>query len=195
MKRFITITLILAFYFVGISFAQKNRIILGDEQTELYIPLLKNKRVALFSNHTGVVNNKHILDLLIENGVKPVAVFSPEHGFRGEASAGENVKNDVDSKTGVKILSLYGGKTKLDAQTMNKFDIVIADIQDVGLRFYTYYITLCRIMDAAALHNKEVIILDRPNPNGHIVDGPILNMKYRSGIGKLPIRRIICEFL
>lgn len=169
-------------------FAAAQRVIMGDEQTELYLPILKNKRVAIFSNHTGMVGDKHLLDLLLEKGVNVVAIFSPEHGFRGDADAGEHVSSSVDSKTGVPILSLYDGKEKRPSETsMRKFDILIVDIQDVGLRFYTYYVTMCQLMDACAQYNRKVLLLDRPNPNGHYVDGPILDMKYKSGVGGLPI--------
>ena len=163
-------------------------VIVGAEQTEAYFPLLKGKRIALFSNHTGMVKDKHLLDILIENHFNVVAVFSPEHGFRGDAGAGEHVSSSVDSKTGVAILSLYDGNTgKPSAGSMNKFDLLIVDIQDVGLRFYTYYISMVKLMDACAEHHKKMIILDRPNPNGFYVDGPILDMKYKSGVGWLPI--------
>lgn len=168
--------------------AQKDRVILGDEQTSEYFPLLKDKRIAIFSNHTGMIGDKHLLDILLENKLNAVAIFSPEHGFRGDADAGEHVSSSVDSKTGVPILSLYDGKLgKPSAASMRKFDILIVDIQDVGLRFYTYYASMCRLMDACAEYNKKVLILDRPNPNGHYVDGPILDMKHKSGVGWLPI--------
>lgn len=168
--------------------AQTDRIILGDEQTSEYFPILKDKRIAIFSNHTGMIGDKHLLDVLLENKFNVVAIFSPEHGFRGNADAGEHVSSSVDSKTGVPILSLYEGKDKKPSKaSMQKFDILIVDIQDVGLRFYTYYITMCRLMDVCAEYNKKVLLLDRPNPNGHYVDGPILDMKYKSGVGWLPI--------
>ena len=168
--------------------AQKERVILGDEQTSEYFPILKNKRIAIFSNHTGMVGNKHVLDILLENKFNVVAIFSPEHGFRGDADAGEHVSSSVDKKTGVPILSLYDGKLgKPSDASMRKFDILIVDIQDVVLRFYTYYASMCRLMDVCAEYNKKVLILDRPNPNGFYVDGPILDMKYKSGVGWLPI--------
>lgn len=168
--------------------AQQERVIIGAEQTQAYLPLLKNQRVALFSNHTGMVGDKHLLDLLLENQVDVVAIFSPEHGFRGDADAGEYVSSSVDKKTGVPILSLYDGKSgKPSEASMRKFDLLIVDIQDVGLRFYTYYASMVRLMDACAGANRKMLILDRPNPNGHYVDGPILNMKYKSGVGWLPI--------
>lgn len=168
--------------------AQEGRVILGDEQTSEYLPLLKGKRIAIFSNHTGMIGDKHLLDVLLENKVNVVAIFSPEHGFRGNADAGEHVKSSVDEKTGVPILSLYDGKVGRPSDSnMKKFDLLIVDIQDVGLRFYTYYASMCRLMDACALFDREVLILDRPNPNGHYVDGPILDMQYKSGVGWLPI--------
>ena len=135
-----------------------------------------------------MVGDKHLLDILLENEFNVVAIFSPEHGFRGNADAGEHVSSSVDKKTGVPILSLYDGKDKKPSEaSMRKFDILVIDIQDVGLRFYTYYITMCRLMDACAEYNRKVLLLDRPNPNGHYVDGPILDMKYKSGVGWLPI--------
>ncbi|MBP7294265.1 MAG: DUF1343 domain-containing protein, partial [Bacteroides sp.] len=144
--------------------------------------------IAVFSNHTGMIGNKHTIDVLLENKLNVVAIFSPEHGFRGNADAGEHVSSSVDSKTGVPILSLYDGKAgKPSEESMRKFDVLLVDIQDVGLRFYTYYISMVKLMDACAEYNRKMIILDRPNPNGHYVDGPILDMKYKSGVGWLPI--------
>ena len=161
---------------------------LGDEQTEIYLPLLQGKRVALFSNHTGIAGKQHVLDLLIQNQVNVTAIFSPEHGFRGTADAGEHVSSSVDSQTGVPILSLYDGNKKGPSEeSMNQFDILVVDIQDVGLRFYTYYITMIQLMSCCAEKEKPVIILDRPNPNIHYVDGPILDMSLKSGVGGLPI--------
>lgn len=184
-KTFITL-LILG---IGIAtLAQSSPVILGAEQTKAYLPILKNKRVALFSNHTGMVGDKHTLDILIENKVNVVAIFSPEHGFRGTADAGEHVSSSVDEKTGVPILSLYDGDSRRPSEAnIRKFDILVVDIQDVGLRFYTYYISMVRLMDACAEFNRKILILDRPNPNGFYVDGPILDMKYKSGVGWLPI--------
>ena len=168
--------------------ANQNRVIVGAEQTNVYLHLLKNKRIAIFSNHTGMIGNKHLLDVLLENKINVVAIFSPEHGFRGNADAGEHVSSSVDSKTGVPILSLYDGKLgRPSEESMRKFDLLIVDIQDVGLRFYTYYASMVRLMDACAEYNRKMLILDRPNPNGHYVDGPILDMKYKSSVGWLPI--------
>lgn len=168
--------------------AKQSRVIVGAEQTNDYLPILKNKRIAIFSNHTGMVGNKHLLDVLLENKINVVAIFSPEHGFRGNADAGEHVSSSVDQKTGVPILSLYDGQLgKPSEDSMRKFDLLIVDIQDVGLRFYTYYASMVRLMDVCAEYNRKMLILDRPNPNGHYVDGPILDMKYKSGVGWLPI--------
>ena len=165
------------------------RVVTGDEQFERYLPIIAGRRVALFSNHTGLVGSRHLVDCLVERGVNVTAIFSPEHGFRGRADAGAKVEDEVDDLTGVPILSLYGtdSQKNLGQEAMQKFDVLLVDIQDVGLRFYTYYITMCHLMDACARTGRDVVILDRPNPNGHYVDGPVLDMKLRSGVGYLPI--------
>ena len=163
-------------------------VIVGAERTSDYFSLLKGKQIALFSNHTGMVGDKHLLDVLVENQLNVTAIFSPEHGFRGDAGAGDRVASSVDPKTGVPILSLYDGNLgRPSDESMQKFDILIVDIQDVGLRFYTYYVTMVKLMDVCAEYNKKVLLLDRPNPNGHYVDGPILDMQYKSGVGWLPV--------
>lgn len=160
----------------------------GAEMTDEYIPLLKGKKVALLSNHTGMVGNEHSLDVMLKKGVNVTTIFSPEHGFRGKADAGEHVSSGVDSKTGIPIASLYDGKTRSPKKSvMDNIDIIVVDIQDVGLRFYTYYCTMVDLMNAAAKFGKSFMVLDRPNPNGMYVDGPILDMKYESGVGRLPI--------
>src|SRR5690554_2492357 len=145
----------------------------GAERTESYLPLLRGKRVAVMSNQTGRVGDEHLVDLLVRNGVELVGIFSPEHGFRGTADAGEHVASSVDEKTGIPVWSLYGsGSGKPSAEKMKEFDVLLFDMQDVGLRFYTYYISMMRLMDACAEHNKKMIVLDRPNPNGMYIDGP-----------------------
>ena len=211
------------------------RVVLGDERFEEYQPLLQGKRVAVFSNQTGIVGDKvtgskladalaeyggcfprkrvdeislipftepsvpggkieygqHIVDALIEKGVDVKAIFSPEHGFRGNADAGEHVSSSVDEKTGVEILSLYEKGSRVPSkEKTDKFDVLVIDIQDVGLRYYTYYITMHHLMEACARDGKKVIILDRPNPNGFYVDGPVLDMKFKSGVGWLPITTV-----
>ena len=167
---------------------QQKPIKVGAERTEEYLPNLAQKRVAVLANHTAMVGEQHLVDLLVEQGVNLVGIFSPEHGFRGGADAGEHVKNSVDEKTGVPIWSLYDGNAKRPSDDkMQAFDLLIVDMQDVGLRFYTYYISMVRMIDACADFDREVIVLDRPNPNGMYVDGPVLDMKYKSGVGWLPI--------
>lgn len=178
----------LLFFSSVVCFAQDRMVKVGAACTEEYFPLLQGKRIAVFSNHTGMVGKEHTVDLLKRSGFNIVAIFSPEHGFRGTADAGEHVAGSIDPKTGIPIRSLYDGKNgKPSAESIRSFDWLVVDIQDVGLRFYTYYISMVKLMDACAEEGKKVLILDRPNPNGHYVDGPILDMKYKSGVGWLPI--------
>lgn len=166
----------------------QDSIIVGAEVTDAYFHLIKNKRVAVMTNQTGIVGNEHLVDMLIREGMNVVGIFSPEHGFRGTADAGEHVASSVDEKTGIPIWSLYGsGSGKPTADKINEFDILLFDLQDVGLRFYTYYASMARLMDACSEHGKKMIVLDRPNPNGMYVDGPLLDMKHKSGVGWLPI--------
>lgn len=163
-------------------------VIVGAARTSLYVPLLQGKRIALLSNQTGVVGDRHVLDIMLEKGLQVTTIFSPEHGFRGKADAGEHVSSSVDEKTGIPIASLYDGKSYMpSSQTMQQFDVIVTDIQDVGLRFYTYYVTMVNLMDAAATYGKEFVVFDRPNPNIMTVDGPLLDMKLKSGVGRLPI--------
>jgi uncharacterized protein YbbC (DUF1343 family) len=159
----------------------------GADQTEKYFSYLKNKRVALLANPTTIVGKKHLVDSLLASGINVVKVFGPEHGFRGNASAGVVVKDEKDLATGVKVVSLYGAKRKPTSEDLSDVDIMIFDIQDVGCRFYTYINVLSHIMEACAENGKELLILDRPNPNGYLVDGPILDMRLKSGIGMYPI--------
>lgn len=165
----------------------KSNILTGAEQTDKYIPYLKNKRVAILANPTTIIGKKHLIDSLVLREINIVKVFGPEHGFRGNASAGIKVADEKDPTTGIKIISLYGAKRKPSKQDLSDVDIVIFDIQDVGCRFYTYINVLRYIMEACSENNKEVLILDRPNPNGYLVDGPVLDMRLQSGIGQFPI--------
>lgn len=166
----------------------ETRIITGAERTELYFPLIEGKRIAVMCNQTGMLGSEHLVDLLIRNDFNVVGIFSPEHGFRGTADAGELVASSIDKKTGTPIWSLYGNISgKPSADKIKEFDVLLFDLQDVGLRFYTYYISMMRLMDACSEHEKKMIVLDRPNPNGMYVDGPILDMKHKSGVGWLPI--------
>ena len=162
-------------------------IITGADQTELYVPYLQGKRIGILANPTTIIGKKHLVDSLLKRGIKIVKVFGPEHGFRGNASNGTKVANEVDSATGISIISLYGAKRKPTAADLADIDLMIFDIQDVGCRFYTYINILRDVMEGCAENNKELLILDRPNPNGYLVDGPILDMKNKSGIGQFPI--------
>jgi uncharacterized protein YbbC (DUF1343 family) len=159
----------------------------GADQTEKYLPYLKGKRVAILANQTSIIGNRHLVDSLQSRGVNIVKVFGPEHGFRGNASAGVEVSDEKDQKTGIPIISLYGKKNKPTKEDLADVDIVIYDVQDVGVRFYTNINALSRLMEACAESKKELMILDRPNPNAYLIDGPVLDMKYRSGIGMFPI--------
>ncbi len=182
-------TLLLILLFSASVFAQ-NEIPLkvGAERTDLYFPLLTGKRVAVMTNQTGIAGNEHLVDMLVRHRFNIVGIFSPEHGFRGTADAGEHVPNSIDEKTGIPIWSLYdSGSGKPSPDKMKQFDVLLFDLQDVGLRFYTNYASMARLMDACAEHGKKMIVLDRPNPNGFYVDGPILDMKHKSGVGWLPI--------
>ena len=162
----------------------KKEILPGAYQSEKYIPLLLNKRVGVFTNHTAIINKKHLIDTLLAQGIHIQKIFTPEHGLRGTADAGEETKDGNDPKTGIKIVSLYGKKYGPDAADLEDIDILVFDIQDVGTRFYTYISSLQYFMEAAKENNKPLIILDRPNPNGHYVDGPVLEKPFASFVGK-----------
>ena len=226
MKNLIVLFALLASLTVSAAPCRQGKVTLGDERFGEYIPSLEGKRVAVFSNHSGIVGDKvkgsrladdvrkhgitdknslipflepsepggtieygpHLVDVLLEKGVDVRGIFSPEHGFRGTADAGENVASSRDEKTGIEILSLFEkGSNRPGKDKMDKFDVLLVDIQDVGLRYYTYYISMLHLMDVCAAYGKKVIVLDRPNPNGFYVDGPVLDMKYKSGVGALPI--------
>lgn len=175
--------------FTWISTVAHAQIIPAAEKMHQYLPLLKDKKVAVCGNHTSMVKETHLVDTLIASGVNVVAIFCPEHGFRGEAEAGAHIKSSVDAKTGLPIISLYGSNRKPKAEQMKGIDLIIFDIQDVGCRFYTYISTLHYVMEAAAENNVTVFIFDRPNPNGYFVDGPVLEPKYKSFVGmhKVPV--------
>ncbi len=175
------------FGFCQMSFAQnldKNCFKTGADRPELYLPLLKNKTIGVVTNQTGLMKDKTFLvDFLVKNDVKIKSIFAPEHGFRGDADAGEYVKNGVDTKTGIPIVSLYGSNKKPKPDQLKGIDIVLFDIQDVGVRFYTYISTLTYVMEAAAENNIEVIVLDRPNPHDGYIDGPVLKNQWKSFVG------------
>jgi len=156
----------------------------GADRPELYLPLLKNKTIGIVTNQTGLLQDKtHLVDFLVKNNVKIKTIFAPEHGFRGNADAGEKVKNGVDIKTGIPIVSLYGPNKKPKPEQLKGIDIVVFDIQDVGVRFYTYISTLTYLMEAGAENNVEIMVLDRPNPHDGYIDGPVLKKKWESFVG------------
>ena len=169
------------------SLSNNNQIITGADRTEEYLPYLKGKRIAIMANPTSIIGEKHLVDSLQSLGVEIVKVFGPEHGFRGNVGAGVHVKDEIDNKTGIPIVSLYGAKRKPSKEDLENVDLLIYDLQDVGCRFYTNINALVRLMEACHENNLELLILDRPNPNGYLIDGPVLDMKYKSGIGQFPI--------
>ncbi len=169
------------------SIDNKSKIITGADQTDKYFSLIEGKRVAVVVNQTSIIGNKTLVDSLVARGINIVKIFGPEHGFRGNASAGVSVENGVDTKTGIPAISLYGKHDRPSDKELEDVDIILFDIQDVGVRFYTYMNTLQFVMEAAAANKKTVLILDRPNPNAFYIDGPILDPKYKSGIGIQPI--------
>ncbi len=159
----------------------------GAEQPDFYLPALKNKRIALVVNNTSLINSTHLADSLLKLNIIVKKIFSPEHGFRGEADAGETVKNSIDIKTNLPLISLYGKNKKPTPEQLNDIDIILFDMQDVGARFYTYSSTMQYVMEACAEQKKILIILDRPNPNGEYIAGPVLDLKYKSFVGLNPI--------
>ncbi len=165
----------------------ETRIIPGAERINVYLPLIKGKQVGIFANQTSMVGNTHLIDTLKKLGIDIKVIFGPEHGFRGTASAGEKIGNYIDEKTGIPIVSLYGEKRRPSAEDLKDVDIMIFDIQDVGVRFYTIISSLQEYMEAAIENDKPLLILDRPNPNGFYVDGPVLDLKFKSFVGMQPI--------
>ena len=171
--------------------ANLKTVVIGAEQTEKYFDLLKDKRIGMIVNHTSVLSKQndslHLVDFLLKNNFNIQTIFAPEHGFRGTASAGETIKNGKDIKTGVDIISLYGKNKKPTQKQLENIDILVFDIQDVGARFYTYISTMHYCMEAAAEYGKQIIILDRPNPNGFYIDGCIREKEFKSFVGMHPI--------
>ena len=170
--------------FVHRGFGQQ---IPGADQTNAYFPLLKKKKVGLVVNHTSLIGSTHLADSLLHAGIDVVRILAPEHGFRGTADAGAHISNDVDTKTGLPLISLYGKHKKPSAEDLAGLDVVIFDIQDVGARFYTYGSTLFYVMEACAEQHVKLLVLDRPNPNGHTIDGPVLERAFASFVGLNPI--------
>jgi uncharacterized protein YbbC (DUF1343 family) len=163
------------------------KIVVGAERFSEYLPLLKGKKVGMVVNQTSMIQNKHLVDTLLQQGVQVGVIFAPEHGFRGKADAGEKVNNSIDAQTGLPIISIYGKKNKPDSSDLKNIDVLLFDIQDVGARFYTYISTLQYIMEAGAEQKIPVVVLDRPNPNAHYVDGAILDKSLKSFVGMQPI--------
>ena len=192
MKKWLLLTSLFVLFIVLQAFLtekkpQEKPIRTGADQTEKYLPLLKGKRVAVMANPTTIIGKTHLVDSLQKLGINIVKVFGPEHGFRGNASAGVAVADEIDSATGIPLVSLYGKKNKPSKEDMADIDILIYDLQDVGVRYYTNINALSRLMNACVENDKEMLLLDRPNPNAYLVDGPILDMKHKSGIGMFPI--------
>lgn len=189
----VTILMFFLFYVNGQEIKILGKTITGSDiktaadQTEKYLDLLKNKSVAIVANQTSMIGKTHIVDSLLNLKVNIKKVFCPEHGFRGNIEAGETVENVVDSKSGLPIISLYGKNHKPKSDDLKGIDLIIFDIQDVGVRFYTYISTLHYVMEAAAENGIDLIVLDRPNPNGYYVDGPVLNKKFTSFVGLHPV--------
>jgi uncharacterized protein YbbC (DUF1343 family) len=198
MKLFFLAAILIVFCVSAYSFSESvtsnqtrvktKKIITGAEQADEYLPYLKGKRVGILANQTTITGDgKHLVDFLLSKGINVVKVFGPEHGFRGNASAGVKVADEKDPATGIKIISLYGSKRKPTKEDLADVDVMIFDVQDVGCRFYTNINTLRDIMESVAEFKKELLILDRPNPNGYLVDGPVLDMSLKSGIGQFPV--------
>ncbi len=159
----------------------------GAEQMDAYLPMLQGKRIAIVGNQSSLVGDVHLVDTLLRYGVEIVKIFSPEHGFRGDHDAGAYVQNTADEKTGIAMVSLYGQKKKPDASDLQGVDLILFDLQDVGVRFYTYISTLSYMMEVCALYDIPLIVLDRPNPNGFYIDGPVLKDGYTSFVGLHPV--------
>ena len=179
-------TTLYLFLFAFIT-ANAQAIKVGAENTSAYIPLLENKKVGITTNLSGRIKDVHLVDSLLNRGINLIKIYCPEHGFRSDLDAAQNVQSSIDAKTHLPILSLYGKSKKPSPEQLKGIDIMIFDIQDVGVRFYTYLSTLHYVMEACAENDIRLIVLDRPNPNAHYIDGEILNMKYRSFVGMHPV--------
>jgi len=180
-------TFFVALFLVAVSISSAQTAIPGANRLDVYLPLIKGKNVGIFANQTSMVGNTHLVDTLRKLGVKISVIFGPEHGFRGTADAGEKVANYVDKETGIPVVCLYGSKRYPSAEDLKDVEIMIFDLQDVGCRFYTYINSMQDFLETALINHKPLLLLDRPNPNGFYVDGPVLDLKYKSGVGKQPI--------
>lgn len=186
MKHLFTIALLSLIISTAAQTGEK-KVITAAERIPVYLPLIKGKNIGVFANHTSMVGNTHLVDTLRKLGVNIKVIFGPEHGFRGTAPAGEKISNYTDEETGIPVVSLYGSKRRPSAEDVKGIDILLFDIQDVGVRFYTYISSLEEFMEAAFEFKISLLLLDRPNPNGHYVDGPVLDLKYRSFVGRQPV--------
>ena len=182
-----TLSTLLTFILSSSLICQQNEMLTGAERTSYYLPLLKGKNIGLVVNQTSIIGKVHLVDSLIQMGLNVKKIFAPEHGFRGNADAGEKISDSKDAKTGVPIISIYGSKKAPEKADLEGIDILIFDIQDVGTRFYTYISTLHYVMLSCADNNIPLIVFDRPNPNGHFIDGPMLDLAYQSFVGMHPI--------
>lgn len=189
LKPLILFFLVVFFPFFGEAQTPVAKILPGAERMAVYLPLLKDKAVGVFANQTSMVGNTHLVDTLLRSGIKVVKIFAPEHGFRGVADAGEHVSSSTDPDTGIPIISLYGSHRKPTRDDLADLDVVVFDIQDVGVRFYTYISSLQELMEATLENDKPLLILDRPNPNGFYIDGPVLEKEFGSFVGmqKIPV--------
>lgn len=189
MKRILPALIILLSGHFAVSGQEANNqsVITGADRMHVYLPMLKGKAVAVFANQTSLVNGTHLVDTLIKSGINVVKIFGPEHGFRGDADAGEKVSDARDVKTGLPVISLYGAHHKPSAEDLKGVDVLVFDLQDVGCRFYTYINSMQDFLEAALENHKPLLLLDRPNPNGFYVDGPVLDLKFKSGVGRQPI--------
>ena len=185
-KMPLLILFIFGFFVSGFP-QSNNQLVIGASQLNEYLPILANKRIAVVANQTSLIDNTHLIDTLLSTGVSIIKVYAPEHGFRGKADAGASITDERDSKTNLPVLSLYGKNKKPKSADLDSIDLMIFDIQDVGARFYTYISTLHYVMEACAENNIPLLVLDRPNPNGHYVDGPLLDTAYNSFVGMHPI--------
>ncbi len=188
MKKLLNVFLFFSFMVLGcLGGYEEKPVITGAENTENYLPLLRNKNVGLIVNHTSLVGDVHLVDFLFDNNIEVKKIFAPEHGFRGEAAPGEVIEDGIDVKTGIPVISLYGDNKKPQPAQLADLDVLVFDIQDVGCRFYTYISTLHLAIEACAENYKPLVVLDRPNPNGDYVAGPVLEPEFRSFVGMDPI--------
>ncbi|MFW5831743.1 MAG: exo-beta-N-acetylmuramidase NamZ domain-containing protein [Prolixibacteraceae bacterium] len=188
MKKLLNVFLLISSIVLGCSGGDEDKpVIPGAENTDNYLPLLRNKNVGLIVNHTSLVEDVHLVDFLLDNNIEVKKIFAPEHGFRGEAAPGEVIEDGIDVKTGIPVISLYGDNKKPQPAQLADLDVFVFDIQDVGCRFYTYISTLHLAIEACAENYKPLIVLDRPNPNGDYIAGPVLEPEFRSFVGMDPI--------